>query len=101
MPARDQRPAQASRRFLALLGAAVLTAYLALFPPIGAHASAFTVNSAVDVVDANPSDGACATAAGECTLRAAIQETNAIPGADTITLPAATYVLEIQGAGEE
>jgi len=35
----------------------------------------FTVDSTVDAVDANPGDGLCATEAGECTLRAAIQET--------------------------
>ena len=39
--------------------------------------------------------------ADACTLRAAIQETNAAPGADTITLPAGTYVLAIQGEPED
>lgn len=42
----------------------------------------------------------CATAGGDCTLRAAIQEANALPGNDTITLPAGTYTLTIAGAGE-
>lgn len=47
----------------------------------------FTVNSDEDSVDAIPGNGICETAAGNgiCTLRAAIQETNALPGADTIT----------------
>jgi CSLREA domain-containing protein len=45
-----------------------------------------TVNSAGDGSDANPGDGACAAADGTCTLRAAIDETNATPGADTITI---------------
>jgi CSLREA domain-containing protein len=55
----------------------------------------FVVNSTSDAVDANVGDGACATAEGECTLRAAIQETNALPGADTILVPAGLYALEI------
>ena len=54
------------------------------------------VDSTVDAVDAAPGDGACATAAlVSCTLRAAIQESNALPGADTITLPAGMYELAI------
>lgn len=42
------------------------------------------VNSTGDGADANPGDGICATAGGACTLRAAIQETNATSGTDTI-----------------
>ncbi len=37
----------------------------------------FLVNSTADGEDANPGDGFCATARNKCTLRAAIQETNA------------------------
>jgi CSLREA domain-containing protein len=45
----------------------------------------FTVDSAGDGSDSAPGDGACAVAPdGPCTLRAAIQEANAIPGRDTI-----------------
>lgn len=61
----------------------------------------FTVDSTADAVDANPGDGTCATAAGGCTLRAAVQEANALPGADTIILPSGTYTLTIPGAGED
>ncbi len=52
--------------------------------------SGFTVNSTLDVADANPGDGVCRTADGVCTLRAAIQEANALPtcGPMLITLPA-------------
>ena len=53
-----------------------------------ARAATFTVNSRADAVDAAIGDGACATATGVCTLRAAIQETNALPGNDAISLPA-------------
>jgi len=76
------------------LGAASLTI---AFPARAAH---FTVNSTKDAVDANPGDGICATATGECTLRAAIQETNALPGADDIFVPGALYTLTIPGRGE-
>ncbi len=56
--------------------------------------------SLVDAPDANPGDEVCETAAGNnvCTLRAAIMEANAYPGADTIQLqPGATYVLTLPG----
>ena len=39
----------------------------------------FTVNSAADTIDANPGDGRCADSNGQCTLRAAIQESNVEP----------------------
>jgi len=60
-----------------------------------AQAATFTVNSSLDVADANPGNGICETAPGNgtCTLRAAIQETNSLSGADEIILPANTYVL--------
>jgi CSLREA domain-containing protein len=37
-----------------------------------------TVDSTADTPDANPGDGLCAAATGACTLRAAIQEANAL-----------------------
>jgi len=43
------------------------------------------VNDNGDAVDANVGDGACETAGGVCTLRAAIQEANAQANADKIT----------------
>ena len=66
-----------------------------------AAAAPFTVNDTADAVDAAPGDGSCATAGGTCTLRAAIQEANAHTGADTIMLPAGTYLLTIPGRGED
>jgi CSLREA domain-containing protein len=57
--------------------------------------AAFQVNSTADVVDAVPGNGICRTAAGTCTLRAAIQESNALAGENTINLPAGTYPLGI------
>jgi hypothetical protein len=54
-------------------------------------------------VDANPGNGICETAPGngQCTLRSAVQESNALIGPDTITLPPGTYTLSIQGRNED
>lgn len=60
----------------------------------------FTVNSTADAVDVNPGDSVCRTVNGVCTLRAAIQEANALPGTDAIILPAGAYDLTIPGRGE-
>jgi len=61
----------------------------------------FTVNSTVDAADATPGDGICATATSVCSLRAAVQEANALADADIIILPPGTYVLTLLGAGED
>ena len=58
------------------------------------------VNSTADAVDASPGDGRCESSSGECTLRAAIQEANALPGSNTINLSAGTYVLNIDESEE-
>lgn len=60
-----------------------------------AHAATFTVDSFADALDAIPGDGVCDDGGSKCTLRAAVMETNALPGADTITLPAGTYTLTL------
>lgn len=65
------------------------------------RAATFTVNSAADAVDAAPGNGVCATAGSVCTLRAAIQEANALAGDDTIIVPSGTYTLTLAGAGED
>lgn len=48
-------------------------------PPPG-----LTVNSTADGSDISPGDGQCKTASGDCTLRAAIEEANALAGVDTV-----------------
>ena len=64
--------------------------------------SVFAVNSVLDKVDLNPGNGSVDTGTpGEITLRAAIQEANALAGADTITLGAGTFTLSITGTGED
>ncbi|MGD2113373.1 MAG: hypothetical protein PVI50_08305, partial [Gammaproteobacteria bacterium] len=67
-----------------------------------AQGAGFTVNDVTDAVDFNPGDGVCEAtlATGDCTLRAAIMETNALAGADTITLPAGTFTLTLGGVDE-
>ncbi len=61
----------------------------------------FVVDSLGDTVDVTPGDGVCADDAGDCTLRAAVGEANASPGADTITVPAGTVRITRSGEGED
>ena len=84
-------------RMLAVLFMLVCSAIL----PIIAEAASFTVNSTIDDVDETPGDEVCATTVDSvCTLRAAIQEANALVGADTIKLKTGLYMLTIAGASE-
>jgi CSLREA domain-containing protein len=82
------------RIWLGVLAAALF------YSPSLAFPATFLVNHVADVVDAAPGDGVCETAPGNgiCTLRAAIQEANALAGADTVLLPSQTY--EIGEGGE-
>jgi CSLREA domain-containing protein len=77
------------------LGLAVLIA------PRPALAATFAVDTTDDGVDVAPGDGQCQTANGHCTLRAAIQEANALLGADVVRLPAGNYLLARAGTGED
>lgn len=79
---------------------AILIAFLIVSRVQTARAAVFIVNSTADTVDINPGDGLCADSVGNCSLRAAIMETNALAGADVITLPAGTYTIAIGGSGE-
>jgi len=92
-----------TRAFLIVLAIAVLAVAGGWRALDGAQAggATFTVDSVADVVDAAPGNGVCATAAGACTLRAAIQESNALAGPDTISLPAGAYALTAIGPGED
>jgi len=78
---------------------------LALRPPAvqGAPAAApIVVNSVADFPDAHPGDGVCETVVSGtiCTLRAAIMEANARPGADVIELqPDTLYQLNRPAQG--
>ncbi len=63
--------------------------------------STLFVNSFADVVDATPGDGFSDDGSGLSTLRAAIMEANALPGADTIVLGAGIYRFNLPGFGED
>lgn len=53
----------------------------------------YLVDSTADASDAHPGDGTCAAAGGACTLRAAVEESNATCGGVPIVVPAGTYQL--------
>jgi len=61
----------------------------------GFAAAVFTVDSILDQIDDDTSDGICHTAANTCTLRAAVMSANKVSGTDdaTIVLPAGIYTL--------
>ena len=73
-------------RFISRFAVSLLAALLA-FPA----AAQFTVNSMADGSDASPGDGNCATAGGDCTLRAAMQEAAASAVPEEVILPEGTY----------
>jgi len=86
------------RRAALACAAFVLALFGAASPALG---QSFTVNSTADLPDQTPGDGICATGRTapdgsgnpECTLRAAIQESNADSGPTRIAVPAGTYFL--------
>jgi CSLREA domain-containing protein len=85
---------------LVLLIATVWTLASALAGDLasGRTAAVFTVTSTVDAVDVLPGDGLCATRAGACSLRAALNEVSARTSDGTpvsIVVPAGTYPLRI------
>lgn len=84
------------RHHLAAFAAALCTSAAAL----PSAAATFNVNATVDAVDVTPGNGVCATAAGKCTLRAAIQEANALVGVDRVKVPAGVYRLTRLGKAE-
>jgi CSLREA domain-containing protein len=53
----------------------------------------FVVDSTADAPDADPGNGTCATAQELCTLRAAIDEVNALGFPHVVDVPAGTYTL--------
>lgn len=64
-----------------------------------AAAETFRVDTAADLPDAVPGDGKCETETGNalCSLRAAILESNALAGPDTILVPPGLHLLGIPG----
>lgn len=87
------------RSFLVFL-LSLFTLMLSTLPASAqAHAGSYTfkVNTTADTHDAHPGDGTCADAQAKCSLRAAIEEADALPSGSliTITVPAGTYALTL------
>jgi CSLREA domain-containing protein len=89
-------PPAARRRAHLLVAALLAVGAPLLVPAAPARAASFAVTTSADTPDANPGNGSCADATGACSLRAAIEETNALAGMDSVTLPANTYTLADQ-----
>lgn len=88
-----------------LIGLFLTVLLLGLTSPAKADATVFTVNDTADLPDLYPGDGVCGSRKGTCTLRAAVQESNAYCGGDygceeTIVLPAGTFTLTRVGADD-
>lgn len=69
---------------------------VALVPLSGmprAGAATLTVDSTADLPDTDLGDGVCSTAEASCTLRAAVEQAEALGGAHTIVVPAGIYAL--------
>lgn len=89
--------------------ALLIGAALWLGTTAAAQAAYFLVDTTADRVDQQPGDGVCQAFDGTCALRAAVEEANALVGADGIVVPAGTYAtsltvtdqLVIGGAGAE
>jgi CSLREA domain-containing protein len=92
-----------SRRMLRISIGFILPALVGFAVPPAA-AAIFTVNSEADVTEVSPGNGSCNpefALPGVCTLRAAVQEANALAGADTIFLTAGqTYTLTRVGGDD-
>jgi len=57
------------------------------------QATTFTVNTTADTIDADPGNNRCADSNGNCSLRAAVMEANALRSSVVIEIPAGTYTL--------
>jgi CSLREA domain-containing protein len=99
-------PARLAHLVTSLALSASLGPWLTPLPAARAAPSAghtFIVNSLGDAPDASPGDGHCETVISNtvCTLRAAVQEANALPDTDTIQLqPHTTYQLTRGGVDD-
>jgi len=67
---------------------------VALLVPFVAQGASFTVTDTGDASDTDTGDNVCATAGAVCTLRAALEQANALgAGPHTISLPAGTFTI--------
>lgn len=84
---------------LPVVGLAFLAAALSANPASAQTNPVYNVDTDLDAHDANTADGICASAEGKCTLRAALEQNNAMPGPQghwgLINLPAGEYLLTL------
>jgi CSLREA domain-containing protein len=67
----------------------------------GTGSDAYTVNTTADTTDRTPGDGFCADQNNQCSLRAAIIESNTKKGPQSITIPALTITLNKTGTDDK
>jgi hypothetical protein len=79
------------RSVVGLLVAALIALVCALALPAVAAAETFEVNSVADEPDAVTGDEFCKTATQRCTLQAAIEEADALPGFDVVGFDEAVF----------
>ena len=78
--------------------AVLLAGLLAVAPAL--EAATFVVDTTQDSVDVLAGDGLCADSLQRCSLRAAIQESNALAGDDAIALGSGDFALTLAGTSE-
>lgn len=88
-----------SRIIAVLAGLAVLVGMAALPVPRAAANATFVVTTTMEAVDSNIGNGVCATSAGACSLRAAVQEANASNATDAVQVPAGTNTITRGASG--
>src|SRR5687767_6362172 len=88
-------PARPRRKVFPPTVALIVGVALLAFFTASASAASFTVNDTGDRIDRSIGNGICATTLGTCTVRAAVQESNALTGHDTIHIPSGVHELEI------
>lgn len=92
-PTIDKKLTRTPLFLVSLLGLLVLVVlpngFISFLQPTARAATTFIVDSLGDGADANAGDGICTDQSGHCTLRAAIQEANALAGDDTINITVA------------
>lgn len=86
------------QRVLYALGLVML---VALASACHQNGTVFTVDTTLDTVDSNPGDGFCSDASGDCSLRAAVMEANALPGVEEIQLNGLTSTLTLGDWNED
>jgi CSLREA domain-containing protein len=74
---------------------------MAAFESPALFGSSYVVNSTADEPDADPADGVCRTASGDCTLRAAMMQANFATGPNTIIVPPGVYLITRVGYDDD